>query len=316
MESPKTSQPSRWHSLRLAIQLLLSLLFFMVLLWGFQGVMSASANAGTLYVDGASGSDTGECRDSANPCQTIAYAISQATDDDTILITSGTYSENLTITGFSLTLRGGYTISEANWLPGTEETIIDGGKADRVLLIHDSNSVLENLTITGGYASGEQCWGGGVWITNGDVTVRTSTITQNASECGGAGIEVNDDWGPAHLDLESSTVSSNTGGEKGGMNVYGENATVYIRDATFEGNISEAGAGISAEVNSSVVVEDTHIYRNSADGAGGAGAAGVRLRLASVPLARYRRLSVDHHPSDDLCAATCLLPQRDGFWRQ
>ena len=31
---------------------------------------------------------------------------------------------------------------------------------------------------------------------------------------------------------------------------------------------------------------------------------------------RHRRLSVDHHPGDDLCAAARLLPQRHGFWRQ
>ena len=207
-----------------------------------------------------------ECRDSANPCQTIGYAISQATDSDTIFITGDTYSENLIITGISITLRGGYTISEANWLPGTEETIIDGGNADRVFLIHDSNSVLENLTITGGYGSGG---GGGVWVTNGDVTIRTSTITENASDFGGAGISVNDDWGPAHLALESSIVSSNTGGQYGGMNVFGENATVYIRDVTFVGNMAEAGGGICVEVNSSVVVEDTHIYSNTVNDVGG-----------------------------------------------
>ena len=33
------------------------------------------------------------------------------------------------------------------------------------------------------------------------------------------------------------------------------------------------------------------------------GAAGLRLRLARLPLARHRRLSVDHHPGADLRAA-------------
>ena len=28
----------------------------------------------------------------------------------------------------------------------------------------------------------------------------------------------------------------------------------------------------------------------------------LRLRLVRVPLARHRRLSLDHHPGDDLCA--------------
>ena len=40
------------------------------------------------------------------------------------------------------------------------------------------------------------------------------------------------------------------------------------------------------------------------------------LRLAGVPLARHRRLSLDHHPGDDLRAAAGLLPQRYGLRRQ
>ena len=53
-------------------------------------------------------------------------------------------------------------------------------------------------------------------------------------------------------------------------------------------------------------------------GDGGAGARPARpgLRLARLPLARHRRLSVDHHPGDDLCAVARLLPQRHGVRRQ
>ena len=48
----------------------------------------------------------------------------------------------------------------------------------------------------------------------------------------------------------------------------------------------------------------------------GAGAARLRLRLVRLPQPRHRRLSVDHHPGDDLCAAARLLPQRHGLRRQ
>ncbi len=53
-----------------------------------------------------------------------------------------------------------------------------------------------------------------------------------------------------------------------------------------------------------------------ADGDPGAGRAGRRVRLAGLPLPRHRRLSVDHHPGADLCAAACFLPQRHGVRRQ
>ena len=53
-----------------------------------------------------------------------------------------------------------------------------------------------------------------------------------------------------------------------------------------------------------------------ADGAAGAGPARLRLRLAGVSLPRHRRLSLDYHASDDLCAAAGVLPQRLRLWRQ
>jgi hypothetical protein len=52
------------------------------------------------------------------------------------------------------------------------------------------------------------------------------------------------------------------------------------------------------------------------DGARRAGAARLRLRLVRLPQPRQRRLSVDHHPGDDLRPAARLLPQRHGLRRQ
>jgi hypothetical protein len=55
----------------------------------------------------------------------------------------------------------------------------------------------------------------------------------------------------------------------------------------------------------------------AADGRAGAGPAlAFRLRLARLPLARDRRLPVDHHPGADLRADAGLLPQRHGLRRQ
>ena len=54
----------------------------------------------------------------------------------------------------------------------------------------------------------------------------------------------------------------------------------------------------------------------AADGRAGARRAGAGVRLAGVPLARHRRLSVDHHPGADLRAAAGVLPQRHGLRRQ
>ena len=53
-----------------------------------------------------------------------------------------------------------------------------------------------------------------------------------------------------------------------------------------------------------------------AHGGAGAGPPRLPLRLVRLPLARHRRLSLDHHPGDDLRPAARLLPQRYRFWRQ
>ena len=53
-----------------------------------------------------------------------------------------------------------------------------------------------------------------------------------------------------------------------------------------------------------------------ADGHAGARRARLRLRLVRLPLARHRRLSVDHHPGADLRAEARLLPQRLRLRRQ
>src|SRR5665213_1571009 len=59
-----------------------------------------------------------------------------------------------------------------------------------------------------------------------------------------------------------------------------------------------------------------YVLVRRADRRCGAGPVGLLLRLVGVPLARHRRLSVDHHASDDLCVAAGLLPQRFRVRRQ
>jgi len=292
MENLTNLNRRRW-AVQLALTTGLALLFITALLWGLQGVTPARADSGDLYVDGASGSDTTDCTNPAAPCATIGYALTQAGNGDEIRVAEGTYTENLTITGITVTLRGGYTISGTPWLTGTGETIINGNDADRVFLIHDSNSVLENLTITGGQAPSAQCWGGGVWVTNGDVTIRSSTITGNAGDCGGAGIEVNNDWGPAHLTLESSTVSYNTGGGTGGLLVWGGNASAEVRDVTFVSNTAgESGGGIAVVNSSSAVIVDTHLLSNTADHGGG----GILVDASAQ--AQITSVVIEHNSAD------------------
>jgi len=259
----------RLRVVRLGFTIWLAMLFVAVLLCGLREGSPAYAASNNLYVDGSIGNDIPACGTLSTPCETISYTLnSQASDGDFILVSSGTYTENLTITSITVTLRGGYTISGTQWLTDTGETVIDGGDADRVFFIHGSNAILENLTITGGDAPPAEPWGAGLWVTDGDVTIRSSNITGNGNLNNSMGIEVNDDFGPSHLTLESSTVSYNSGS---GLHVYSGSggASVEVRKSTFFSNTSGNGGGIAVERCSSVVIEDSYILSNTATLGGG-----------------------------------------------
>ncbi|MBN1955906.1 MAG: BMP family ABC transporter substrate-binding protein [Anaerolineae bacterium] len=86
--------------------------------------VNISCRGGPRYVDGASGLDDGGCMESAVPCGTIGYALSQAEYGDTIRVAQGTYTENLWVDD-RITLEGGY--EAISWTRDVDqyETIID-----------------------------------------------------------------------------------------------------------------------------------------------------------------------------------------------
>jgi hypothetical protein len=256
------------------------------------------AAGGTRYVDGATGSDTGDCRDAMAPCQTIVYAIGQALSGDELHVAGGTYTENLDIDGKTLILRGGYTADSGGFTPGGGETIVDGGGVDRTLLIHGNDSVVENVTITGGQAPEEQCWGGAVWVTGGDVTIRGSTIRDNVSQCGGGGaVEVNSDYGPARLTLEGTTLSGNGGADNGGA-LHAWDASVLLRNSTVMSNTAGFGGGISfngaGTHSNSLVIEESIIAHNQASAhGGGLDVYGARLVMTNTLLTGNAAEAID-----------------------
>ncbi len=179
-------------------------------------------SSGYRYV-ATSGSDSSNpCVEPDNPCQTVAHALDMAESDETVLIAAGTYTENLELAK-TLTIRGGYTISGTAWLTDTGETVIDGNSSGRVFFIHDNNSTLEYLTITGGNAPDDKCWGGGAWITNGNFTIRNTVFRNN--RC--SGLEVNVDLGPVEASIEDSLFMENIKLDHGGaINTWGGTTTL------------------------------------------------------------------------------------------
>ena len=86
---------------------------------------------GPVYVS-TTGTDTGDCTNPTQPCQSIQYALGQIASGE-IWIAAGTYNltQRITISKSNITLRGGYP-TDNTWLGSpnleTDLTILDGGR--------------------------------------------------------------------------------------------------------------------------------------------------------------------------------------------
>jgi len=275
MESPSKLNRRQWAA-QLALTTGLTLLLLAALLWGLRGVTLARADPGTLYVDGATGSDTTDCSNPAAPCETISYALTQARSGDEIHVTEGTYTETLDI-AINVTLKGGYTMSGPAWLPHTGETIVDANGADDVVIaIYPGTHVtVEGFTVQGAnHTSGK---GGGFSVAHATAVV-SGTVVQNNSATDGGGIWVATGEGyPISLTLVNSSLLTNTAstGDGGGLNASGW-PTITLDNVDVRGNTAHGwGGGLGVD---RVTITNSRIVSNTAGGRGG----GISANLALV----------------------------------
>jgi len=107
---------------------------------------------------------------------TIQGAINMAVNGDVVIVSSGTYPENIDFTGKAITVKGAGAAGA---------TIIDGGAQASVVTFDSGetrNSVLSNLTLQNG-APTTLPEAGGVYINGSSPTIQNNII-QNNLECG------------------------------------------------------------------------------------------------------------------------------------
>jgi predicted outer membrane repeat protein len=164
------------------------------------------------------------------------------------------------------------TTSGANGLPAitTAITLVGNGAtltrdpaapAFRLVLVSSSGTLtLENLTLTGGLASGAEPGddGGGIY-NRGTLTLTDSIVTANTANADGGGI-----YDDGTLTLEGTTdIADNTAGDDGG-GIYSAGGTVTVTDAAISGNTAgDQGGGIRS-VTSSVTLTNASLTGNSA----------------------------------------------------
>jgi len=198
---------------------------------------------------------------------TIQEGLDAANVSDTVIVSAGTYYENLVWPDTD----GIVLISET----GAINTIIDGSGLDRVIYIPQANSltnatVIDGFTIQNGYYSGTGPHPGGGIADYCGITIRNNIIKDNFAGGVGGGVHLAIGNPLVFNNLIINNTASDTGG---GIFIFCE---AEIRNNTIVGNTATGtgGGGIGMVFASGTqIVEDNIIVNNYADGSaeGGGG---------------------------------------------
>lgn len=205
---------------------------------------------------------------------TIGAAISAARNGDTVLVSPGTYRENITIVGKSITIRA------ANSNPAY--TVIAGKAGRSPVMIQNvgRGMVLRGFRITGGSAPEGQ--GGGITIANGaSPVIAYNQILSNHSNDGGGILAYNHSNPDIAYNLIENNVVNRFGG--GVFAVRASNPTLHHN--VISGNHAGGGGGVYLEndpnnraAHAGGLITLNTISNNAATGEGG----GIMLRTGEV----------------------------------
>jgi len=194
---------------------------------------------------------------------TIQSAIDASSSGDTVLVSAGTYLENINFNGKNIAVIG----------EDRENTIIDGGQNGSVVTfdsIEGTASALSNFTITGGNAYD----GGGIYCSSSAPTIKDNIITGNVSETYGGGISCN----YSSPIIMNNTITSNSAIYGGGIS-FDRYTSSVIKGNNIHGNSAEEGGGIGCFTFSSPTITNNTIVGNSASTNGG----GIYCYYVSAP---------------------------------
>ncbi|MDP8209654.1 MAG: right-handed parallel beta-helix repeat-containing protein [Candidatus Stygibacter australis] len=194
----------------------------------------------------------------------IQEAINASEDSDLVLVSPGTYFENISFFGKAITVASlYYTTQEPGYI---SDTVINGGGASHVVCFENGEtpeSVLTGFTITNGNAS---C-GGGIHCEYSSPVITDLIITGNSADTYmGGGIHIIND---SNVQIENVVIENNFADHEGGGIYINNNCEVNLVGVTIRDNDAYwFGGGIKIS-NSSLHLEDVNIQGNFAPEKGG-----------------------------------------------
>jgi parallel beta-helix repeat protein len=189
---------------------------------------------------------------------TIQAGIDAAAPGDTVLVSAGTYVENIDFKGKTITVKSA---------SGKKTTIIDGNHAGPVVRMNVSSGkpMLSGFTIRNGANEG------GVVTSGGTAVIQKNTITGNTT-CGeGGGVSA----AFSSAIIQKNVISNNrqqgcSGGPGGGGIIVRGAGTVQILNNTISGNAHGSfGGGISLFAAGTPTISGNYIQSNNGGTEGG-----------------------------------------------
>ena len=192
------------------------------------GILCTASASAQVCVD--SRNETGTENGTAlRPYRTVQAAVNAATTGQSVLVATGTYNEDILVTGKAVQLLGGFaggsTVQYASDTPGDFDsadpdanlTELNGtGEESVIALLEAGASVVDGFRITGGGGSTADPFrsnGGGIFTRGGSPTIRNNTIQENDArrdgiDSFGGGIAADD----SEITIEDNDISENTAG--------------------------------------------------------------------------------------------------------
>ena len=195
---------------------------------------------------------------------TIQAGIDSAASGDTVLVASGTYTEDMqpdATFGYSmLVMKSGVRLRSSS---GAAATILDADSLGRVILVEDcaSGTLIEGFTIRAGDVSGglvepngSTGYGGGVAVASSDLSMEACVLQSNAAKNGG-GL-----WtGASQLSFDDVSFVDNLATvEAGALSIEdfeSDPSSATATDCVFDGNmVVPAGSPIASNTGGAVCI--------------------------------------------------------------